>query len=115
MARCAGHGPVRGHRHRSELQLLERTRATESLARRFGIRAGDPLFHSVVVHLENELPIQVEDRHVNPLVALVLGAVLAGERVPARTGLAAPLILGAVALLQFVRPPSPGEPPIEEE
>ncbi len=53
--------------------------------------------------------------YVNPLVALVLGAVLAGERVPARTGLAAPLILGAVALLQFVRPPSPGEPPIEEE
>ena len=49
--------------------LLERTRATESLARRFGIRAGDPLFHSVVVHLENELPIQVEDRHVNPQVA----------------------------------------------
>jgi GntR family transcriptional regulator, histidine utilization repressor len=60
---------ARGHRHRSELQLLERTRATESLARRFGIRAGDPLFHSVVVHLENDLPIQVEDRHVNPLVA----------------------------------------------
>jgi len=60
---------ARGHRHRSELQLLERTRATESLARRFGIRAGDPLFHSVVVHLENELPIQVEDRHVNPQVA----------------------------------------------
>ena len=53
--------------------------------------------------------------YVNPLVALVLGAVLAGERVPARTGLAAPLILGGVALLQFVRPPSPGEPPVEEE
>jgi hypothetical protein len=29
--------------------------------------------------------------YVNPLVALVLGAVLAGERVPARTGLAAPV------------------------
>ena len=53
--------------------------------------------------------------YVNPLVALLLGAALAGERVPARTWVAAPLILGSVALMQFVRPPQPGEPPIEEE
>lgn len=60
---------ARGHRHRSELQLLERTRASEALARRFGIKPGDALFHSVVVHFENGQPIQVEDRHVNPRVA----------------------------------------------
>jgi len=53
--------------------------------------------------------------YVNPLVALVLGALLAGERVPARVAFAAPLILGSVALMQFVRPPSKDEPPIEEE
>lgn len=53
--------------------------------------------------------------YVNPLVALALGALVAGETVPARTGIAAPLILGAVALLQFVRPPSKDEPPVEEE
>ena len=53
--------------------------------------------------------------YVNPMVALVLGSLLAGERVPARVALAAPLILGSVALMQFVRPPSKGEPPIEEE
>lgn len=52
---------------------------------------------------------------VNPMVALVLGSLLAGERVPARVAMAAPLILGSVALMQFVRPPSKDEPPIEEE
>lgn len=60
---------ARGHRHHSELQLLERTKATDALARRFGLKAGAPLFHSVVVHFENDQPIQVEDRHVNPKVA----------------------------------------------
>lgn len=60
---------ARGHAHRSELQLLERAKAGETLARRFGLKAGEPLFHSVVVHFENGLPIQVEDRHVNPKVA----------------------------------------------
>ena len=60
---------ARGHRHRSELQLLRRTRAGEALARRFELKPGDPLYHSVVVHFENDVPIQVEDRHVNPGVA----------------------------------------------
>lgn len=53
--------------------------------------------------------------YVNPMVALVLGSLLAGERIPARVVLAAPLILGSVALLRPVRPPSKDEPPVEEE
>ena len=60
---------ARGHHHHSQLQLLERAKAGEALARRFGLKPGTPLFHSVVVHFENDLPIQVEDRHVNPQVA----------------------------------------------
>lgn len=60
---------ARGHRHRSELQSLTRGKAGEALARQFGIAPGQPLFHSVVVHFEDEQPIQVEDRHVNPQVA----------------------------------------------
>lgn len=59
----------RGHRHRSELQLLERTKAHAALARRFDVKVGDALFHSIVVHFENDVPIQVEDRYVNPRVA----------------------------------------------
>lgn len=60
---------ARGHAHRSELHKLERVKADETLARAFGVKTGAPLFHSVVVHFENGLPIQVEDRHVNPEVA----------------------------------------------
>ena len=60
---------ARGHKHRSELHRLERMKAGESLGRRFGLAVDQMLYHSVVVHFENELPIQVEDRYVNPLVA----------------------------------------------
>lgn len=60
---------ARGHQHRSELHKLERVKAGEVLARAFGVKADTKLFHSVVVHFENGLPIQVEDRHVNPEVA----------------------------------------------
>ncbi len=60
---------TRGHRHRSELHLLERSKATEHMALPFGVKAGHPLFHSVLVHFENDVPIQVEDRWVNSEVA----------------------------------------------
>jgi GntR family histidine utilization transcriptional repressor len=60
---------ARGHAHRSSLQLLEHAVADEVLAARFALPDGTPLFHSVIVHYENELPIQVEDRWVNPSCA----------------------------------------------
>jgi len=60
---------ARGHVHRSELHRLERTAARDTLAAHFELPAGAPLFHSVVLHLENDLPIQWEDRYVNPAVA----------------------------------------------
>jgi GntR family transcriptional regulator, histidine utilization repressor len=60
---------ARGHRHRSELHLLERSKAGELMAQPFGVKVGHALFHSVIVHFENDIPIQVEDRWVNPDVA----------------------------------------------
>ena len=60
---------ARGHVHRGELQRLERCKADAVLARQFELPAQQALFHSVVVHFENDLPIQLEDRHVNPAVA----------------------------------------------
>ena len=60
---------ARGHVHRSELHKLERAKATEVLASQFAVNAGHLLFHSVIVHLENNVPIQVEDRWVNSAVA----------------------------------------------
>ena len=60
---------TRGHHHRSVPQRLEELPATDLLAARFGLEPGAPLFHSLIVHFENELPIQVEDRWVNPACA----------------------------------------------
>ena len=60
---------ARGHRHRSELHKLERVRVGQALALRMGLPAGSTAYHSVVVHFENDAPIQVEDRYVNPKVA----------------------------------------------
>ena len=57
---------ARGHVHRSDLQLLERCFADEFLAAQFNVASSIELFHSVVVHFENEFAIQVEDRYVNP-------------------------------------------------
>ena len=61
---------ARGHTHRSELHKLERVRATNSLAAQFELGAASKTrFHSVIVHFEDESPIQVEDRYVNPALA----------------------------------------------
>jgi GntR family histidine utilization transcriptional repressor len=60
---------ARGHRHASRLQLMEKARSSDLMALQFELPGGEPLFHSVIVHFENEVPIQVEDRWVNPACA----------------------------------------------
>jgi GntR family histidine utilization transcriptional repressor len=60
---------ARGHVHRSSLHRLEPAPATDALARQFGLEPGQPLFRSLMVHFENGVPIQVEDRWVNPACA----------------------------------------------
>lgn len=60
---------ARGHTHSSKLYLLERGKPTPQLLQQFKIETGTVLFHSVIVHFENNIPIQVEDRWVNSLLA----------------------------------------------
>jgi len=59
----------RGHVHSARVLTLERCSASSRLAGHFNLRAGHELFHSRMVHLENDLPLQLEDRYVNPAVA----------------------------------------------
>jgi GntR family histidine utilization transcriptional repressor len=54
----------RGHVHRAEVVSLERIRAVAALAEDFGIAARSQLNASVLVHFENERPIQLENRYV---------------------------------------------------
>jgi GntR family histidine utilization transcriptional repressor len=60
---------TRGHLYRCQLHQLERGKASEHTAKQFGLADGAVLFHSIIVHFDNGMPIQVEDRWVNPAVA----------------------------------------------
>ena len=55
----------RGHVHSSRVVLMEKMAAAPDIAVRLRLRPGGALFHSLIVHLENDLPIQVEDRYVS--------------------------------------------------
>ena len=59
----------RGHRHSCVVLTLEVISADASLAPALGLRSGAKVFHSVMVHYEDGVPIQLEDRHVNPAAA----------------------------------------------
>ena len=57
---------ARGHVHRARVQLARAERAGAALAERLGLAPGDTVFHTLIVHCEHELPLQCEDRYVNP-------------------------------------------------
>ncbi|MDF3833164.1 histidine utilization repressor [Cupriavidus basilensis] len=56
----------RGHRHRSEVHLARAEAVSETLAQRMGLPAGSEVFHTLIVHSENGVPLLCEDRYVNP-------------------------------------------------
>lgn len=59
----------RGHVHGTRVLCLEQLCADSGLAARLQIAPGGLVFHSVIVHLEDGVPIQLEDRHVNAALA----------------------------------------------
>jgi len=59
----------RGHAHRAEIISLERVRAAPELAADFSIASRSELYCSVIVHFENDRPIQLEERYVLPKLA----------------------------------------------
>lgn len=59
----------RGHHHKARVHRLHRIRANAAQAAAFALKTGATLFHSVIVHFENGIAIQCEDRLVNPACA----------------------------------------------
>lgn len=59
----------RGHRYANRVLKLEEVAATEAIAMYLGLHAGSKVFHSVIVHIDNDVPVQLEDRYTNPEVA----------------------------------------------
>ena len=56
----------RGHSHRAEVIVLEAVKATPERAMALDLREGQQVFHSLLVHYENGVPVQIEERYVNP-------------------------------------------------
>ena len=60
---------ARGHIHRAQVHLRRSERATQGVAEQLGIPVGSEVFHTLIVHHENGVPLQCEDRYVNPACA----------------------------------------------
>ncbi|BBI49915.1 histidine utilization repressor [Vreelandella olivaria] len=56
----------RGHEYANRVVSCEALNADDEIALRMGVRIGTRLFHSILIHLENGQPIQLEERFVNP-------------------------------------------------
>jgi GntR family histidine utilization transcriptional repressor len=57
---------ARGHVHEARVLVQRSEKAPLRLARQLGLAAASPVFHTLIVHLENGVPLQLEDRYVNP-------------------------------------------------
>ncbi|TPE53360.1 histidine utilization repressor [Maribrevibacterium harenarium] len=64
----------RGGVYRAEQLQLLRGKATVEEAVNLGIRTNQEIFRSVILHFENDLPIQLEERTVNAVLAPDYGA-----------------------------------------
>jgi GntR family histidine utilization transcriptional repressor len=60
---------ARGHRHHASVLHLNATIAGDALAEEMHVGAGSAVFHSRVLHFENDEPVQLEERWVNPSAA----------------------------------------------
>jgi len=60
---------ARGHQHSATVITLEAIRADVPTAAHFSLRPGAKIFHSLIIHHENQIPLQLEERFVAPLFA----------------------------------------------
>jgi GntR family transcriptional regulator, histidine utilization repressor len=60
---------ARGHRYHAKVLHIGGEIADAALADEMQLKAGSAIFHSRVLHFENDEPVQLEERWVNPAVA----------------------------------------------
>jgi GntR family transcriptional regulator, histidine utilization repressor len=60
---------ARGHRHHAKVIFVRQESVTAKMAEQFGLEIGSSVYHSVIVHHDNGVAIQCEDRLVNPICA----------------------------------------------
>ncbi len=59
----------RGHHHSAEVAIQRAEPAGAALAAQLGLAEGEPVFHTLIVHRENGVALQCEDRYVHPAEA----------------------------------------------
>ncbi|MBU6223574.1 MAG: histidine utilization repressor [Burkholderiales bacterium] len=59
----------RGHIHRSKVHVCREESAEQGIAEQLGVPVSSKVFHTLIVHYENGVPLQCEDRFVNPACA----------------------------------------------
>ncbi|TXI06872.1 MAG: histidine utilization repressor [Rhizobium sp.] len=59
----------RGRQHAAKLLVAERINADARIAQALELPPGGGVLHTLIVHMEDGYPIQVEERYVNPAVA----------------------------------------------
>jgi GntR family transcriptional regulator, histidine utilization repressor len=59
---------ARGHEYEAKVVRLGSVSASREIGERCGVSAGARLDHSLLIHFEGGMPLQVEDRYVNPTV-----------------------------------------------
>jgi GntR family histidine utilization transcriptional repressor len=69
VARISDEIVARGHRYHANVLSIGIAPASTELAAEMQLHAGDDIFHSRVLHFENDEPVQLEERWVNPAVA----------------------------------------------
>lgn len=57
---------ARGHRHQAQVLLLERISSPADVQARLELAQPRPVFHSMIVHFEEGVAVQLEERFVNP-------------------------------------------------
>mgnify|MGYP000847647243 CR=1 FL=1 len=59
---------ARNHKHHAQVLVLEKIQANAEQSVLMQIREVQTLFHSIIVHFENDVPVQIEDRLVDPVI-----------------------------------------------
>ncbi len=60
---------ARGHRHSAQVVRSRAVPATRAIAKTLGVEPGVEVFQVTVVHFDNGVPMQIEERSVNPTMA----------------------------------------------
>ena len=58
-----------GHQHSVQLIEMSEIPATLEMCELFSLQENDCVYHSILVHLQDNTPVQVEERFINPKVA----------------------------------------------